>query len=297
MAARVSERGKIAALSFSLLCVSLLLTAYSARHPSVARVGTAALSQVVSPIYAVVDFAQDSLRSLWERYLFLVGVSHENEMLRARLNELEGSRGTLVELQSESARLRALLDLGSVSELRGVAAEVVGDEPSGWGQGVVVNKGSSHGIQVGMAVLHPKGIVGQVVAVAPNFSQVLLVTDHSSGVDALVQESRARGVVEGIGASYCELKYVSRQSPVRVGDSIITSGMDGVYPAGLPIGTVSKVAVETGTLLQNVEVKVGVDLGRLEQVLVVASGHKQSGKAAEAKKLSRDAVVRGARQR
>jgi cell shape-determining protein MreC len=73
--------------------------------------------------------------------------------------------------------------------------------------------------------------------------------------------------------------------------------MDGVYPAGLPIGTVSKVAVETGTLLQNVEVKVGVDLGRLEQVLVVASGHKQSGKAAEAKKLSKDAVVRGARQR
>ena len=166
MAARVSERGKIAALSFSLLCVSLLLTAYSARHPSVARVGTAALSQVVSPIYAVVDFAQDSLRSLWERYLFLVGVSQENEMLRARLNELEGSRGTLVELQSESARLRALLDLGSVSELRGVAAEVVGDEPSGWGQGVVVNKGSSHGIQIGMAVLHPKGIVGQVVAVS-----------------------------------------------------------------------------------------------------------------------------------
>lgn len=297
MAARVSDRGKVAVLSFCLLCVSLLLTAYSARHPSCARIGTAILSQAVSPIYALVDLAQDSVRSVWSRYIFVIGVSQENERLRSRLSELEGARGDLVEFQSENARLRALLELGSVSELKGVAAEVVGDEPSGWGQGIVVNKGSGHGIQVGMAVLHPKGIVGQVVAVGSNFSHVLLVTDHASGVDAVVQESRTRGVVEGVGASHCELKYVSRQSPIRVGDSVITSGMDGIFPAGLPIGTVAKVAVDTGTLLQNVEVNVAVDLDRLEEVLLVAAGHNDFSRSGEARNVAKNSEARGARQR
>ena len=285
MSGGVSERKKVAGLSFGLLCCSLLLTAYSSRHPWFARSGATVLFEVVAPIHAAVDFAQDSVRSVWNRYIALIGVSEENQALQARLVELDSERGTLQEYKNENQRLRTLLDLGSASQLKGVAAHVIGDEPSGWGHGVVINKGSSLGIGVGMAVVHPRGVVGQVVAVSPNFAHVLLLTDHSSGVDVMTQDERVRGVVEGVGAEQCELKYVSKQTPVRVGDTVITSGMDGVFPKGVLVGTVTKVAIETGTLLQNVEVKVAVDIDKLEEVLVVTGDREQSKRIEEAQTL------------
>jgi rod shape-determining protein MreC len=101
----------------------------------------------------------------------------------------------------------------------------------------------------------------------------------------MTQDSRVRGVVEGVGADHCELRYVSKQTPVRVGDSIVTSGMDGVFPKGLIVGAVSKVAVETGTLLQNIEVKVSVDLDRLEEVLIVTGEQHQPTKFEEVQSL------------
>lgn len=285
MSVGVSERKKVAVLSFGLLCCSLLLTAYSSRHPSFARSGTTALFEVVAPLHAAVDFAEDSVGSVWSHYIALIGVSEENKSLQARLTELDGERGMLQEYKNENQRLRSLLELGSVSQLKGVAANVIGDEPSGWGHGIVINKGSSLGIGVGMAVVHPRGVVGQVVAVSPNFSHVLLVTDHSSGVDVVTQDERVRGVVEGIGSEHCELKYVSKQTPVRVGDTVLTSGMDGVFPKGVIVGAVSKIAVETGTLLQNVEVNLAVDFDKLEEVLVVTGDREQSKKIEEAKAL------------
>jgi rod shape-determining protein MreC len=285
MSGGVSERKKVAGLSFGLLCCSLLLTAYSSRHPSFARSGTTALFEVVAPVHAAVDFAEDSLRSVWNKYIALIGVSQENQALHARLIELDGERGMLEEHKSENQRLRTLLELGSVSQLKGLAANVIGDEPSGWGHGIVINRGSSLGVGVGMAVVHPRGVVGQVVAVSPNFAHVLLVTDHSSGVDVMTQDERVRGVVEGVGAEHCELKYVSKQTPVRVGDTVITSGMDGVFPKGVIVGNVSKVAVETGTLLQNVEIKVAVDFDKLEEVLVVTGDREQAKRMEEAKTL------------
>lgn len=285
MSGGVSERKKVAGLSFGLLCCSLLLTAYSSRHPSFARSGATALFEVVAPIHAAVDFAEDFACSVWNTYVGLIGVSQENQVLRARVLELDSERGMLQEFKNENQRLRNLLELGSVSQLKGLAANVIGDEPSGWGHGIVINKGSSLGVGVGMAVVHPRGVVGQVVAVSPNFAHVLVVTDHSSGVDVMTQDERVRGVVEGVGADYCELKYVSKQTPVRVGDTVITSGMDGVFPKGVIVGTVSKVAVETGTLLQNVEVKVAVDFDKLEEVLVVTGDREQSQRVEEAKTL------------
>lgn len=285
MSIGVTERKKVAVLSFALLCGASLLTAYSARHPAFARFPTTAVMEIVAPFHAAVDFAQDSGRGIWNGYLGLVSVADENQGLRARIVELESERNALVEFRAENQRLRGLLDLSSVTQLRGVFAHVIGDEPSGWGHGILVNRGSSHGIGVGMAVVHPRGVVGQVVAVSPNFAHVLLVTDHSSGVDVITQDSRARGVVEGIGADHCELRYVSKETPVRVGDVVITSGMDGVFPKGLPVGAVSKVAVETGTLLQNIEITAAVNFDKLEEVLVVTGPTGQQASIEEAQVL------------
>lgn len=281
MRASVSERAKIAILSFSLLCLSLLLTAYSARNPKFAKIGTTVLSEIVSPIHGGIDAVADGASSAWGSYFNLVGLAERNRDLVERVSRLESSQASFEEQRRENERLRALLELNSVSELKGVAASVVASEPSGWVKGIVVNKGTSHGVTEGMAVVHPQGVVGQVVSTGPNFSRVLLMTDHASGVDALVQDGRARGVVEGLGSSSCELKYVAKESVVRVGDVVVTSGMDGVFPKGLIIGSVLRVAPEIGTLLQRIDLKPAVDFSKLEEVLIVVGGRQQKGEELE----------------
>ena len=264
-------------LSFSLLCVSLLLTAYSARNPAFARIGTTVLSEIVSPLHGGIDAVADGVSSTWGRYFNLVGLAEQNRSLAEQVSRLESSQASFEEQRRENERLRALLELNSVSQLKGVAASVVASEPSGWVKGIVVNKGTSHGVAEGMAVVHPRGVVGQVVSSGPNFSRVLLMTDHASGVVALVQDGRARGVVEGLGSSSCELKYVGKESVVRAGDVVVTSGMDGVFPKGLNIGSVSRVAPETGTLLQRIDLKPAVDFSKLEEVLIVVGERQQKG--------------------
>jgi rod shape-determining protein MreC len=136
-------------------------------------------------------------------------------------------------------------------------------------KGIVVNKGSSSGIRVGMAVLHPQGVVGQVVSVSSDAARVLLVSDHSSGVDVLLQDSRARGVLEGAGDQACELKFVTKDADVKQGDIVITSGMDAVYPKGIILGAVSRVAEAQGALFQTIEVVPAVDFSRIEDVLII----------------------------
>jgi rod shape-determining protein MreC len=120
-----------------------------------------------------------------------------------------------------------------------------------------------------MAVVHPRGVVGQITSVGSNSARVLLVNDHSSGVDVLIQGSRVRGVLEGAGEKVCELKFVTKENPVKVGDVVVTSGMDQVFPKGLVVGTVSHVSAQTGTLFQTVEVRPAVNFARVEEVVVV----------------------------
>jgi rod shape-determining protein MreC len=261
----------VAVTSFSLLCASLLLTAYSAKNPSVGRAGGVVIGELVSPINALVQLVHETFRSSWDRYVYLLGVEEENEHLRGRLQQLEGDLALLNEFRGENERLRKLLNFTEDSELKGVAGTVIGSDPTGWVRGIVIDKGTADGISVGMAVVHTRGVVGQVISTGPTSSRILLISDHSSGVDAIVQGSRVRGVVEGSGAQLCELRYVTREYPVKQGEVILTSGMDGIFPKGLIIGTVSAVEQSGGAIFQTVELKPAVDFTRLEEVLVVTS--------------------------
>jgi rod shape-determining protein MreC len=122
-----------------------------------------------------------------------------------------------------------------------------------------------------MAVLHPRGVVGQVISTSANASRVLLVSDHASGVDVLLQGSRARGVIEGAGDQVCELKFVTKESEVKEGEPIITSGMDRIYPKGLLVGHVLSVGQGAGSMFKAIEVRPAVDFSRIEEVLIVAA--------------------------
>ncbi len=281
MSEGISARARVAITSFSLLCMSLFLTAYSAKHPALVSVGSVLVSEIVTPFQSFSEFLSRSGSSLWERYVYLVGVSEENEDLLVRLRKVEGELALLSEFRTENERLRALLNFVSESGLEGVVGRVIGSDPSGWVKGVMIDKGSSSGVAVGMAAVVSRGVVGQVVATSLSSSRILLIADHASGVDAIVQGSRVRGVVEGSGSQLCELRYVTRDYQVKAGEVVLTSGMDGVYPKGLLIGTVSAVQTGGATLFQTVEVKPAVDFSRLEEVLIVTAKPEVSAEAGE----------------
>ncbi len=269
MRQEISTRTHVAVASLALFVGALFLTAYSSRNPSVAKVGNALVLELIAPVSRLAEMVRNGVETVWGQYVHLVGTSAENELLVARVQELEGKLSALSEFERENARLRQMLSFSAENGLRSVAASVIGSDPSGWIRGIVIDRGSVHGVEPGMAVVHSKGIVGQVASVSSNASRVLLVNDHSSGVDVVVQGSRARGVVEGAGERVCELKFITKETPVKEGDLIITSGMDRVFPKGLIVGTIVDVDSQSGGLFQTVEVKPSVDFSRLEEVLIV----------------------------
>ncbi len=266
----ISTKSQVAVTCFGLLLAALFLTAYSARNPHVARIGTRLVLEVVAPVAEAADMLQAGVSSLWSRYLFLMNTAGENKTLRARVLELEREAQAAREYASENLRLRSLLKVASEHRAEGIAASVIGGDPSGWSQGVIVNRGSSSGMKEGMAVIHSDGLVGQVVAVNSDSARVLLVSDPTSGVDVLLQDSRARGVLEGSGDNVCELKFITKDAQARSGEMIITSGMDGVYPKGIAVGKITQTGQTPGSLFQAVEVKPAVDFSKLEEVLIVS---------------------------
>lgn len=266
---RFSARGQVIGTAIALLCISFLLTAYSSRHPEVAQVGSVVVSEVIAPFGSAFDATKDGARAAWSRYLFLSGVAVENEQLKQRLARAEGDLAAILEVGRENVRLRELLRFSREVGIVGVAASVIGSDPSGWVRGVLINRGTSSGIDVGMAVVTPQGVLGQVVAASPDTARVLLITDHSSGADAIVQSSRVRGVLQGAGASGCELRFVTKDAAVKPGDVVVTSGLDRVYPKGLVLGTVATVSAAVPGLFQSVLIKPAADVQRAEEVLVV----------------------------
>jgi rod shape-determining protein MreC len=134
----------------------------------------------------------------------------------------------------------------------------------------MIDKGSSDGVRKGMAVVTPLGVVGQVVGVTSHAAKVLLLTDPNSGIDVLVQRTRSRGIVSGSLDSGTVLKYVKRSEDIQEGDRLITSGIDGIFPKGMMVGTVIKVRKQHLGLFQFIEVLPAVQTARIENVLVVA---------------------------
>ena len=151
------------------------------------------------------------------------------------------------------------------------AAQIIGRDPLPWFGTVIINKGDADGVHKNMAVLSPFGVVGQTIATSAHSARVLLITDHNSGVDAVVQRSRARGIIEGALDGRCVMKYLKRGEDVEVDDRVVTSGLDGIFPKGIIVGTITHVTRGNRGLLQVADVKASVPLDRIEEVLVVPS--------------------------
>lgn len=276
MRQEISSKTHVGVACVAFFLLSLFLTAYSAKNPAVARIGSDLVLRILAPFSNAAEYARSGVSSALSRYIYLVGTAADNEALRARVYELEGRLAEVSEAQRENTRLREVVKLGTQLGLTGITANVVGRDPSGWVKGIVVNRGADDGVREGMAVLHPRGVVGQVISTSARAARVLLVSDHASGVDVLVQGSRARGVLEGAGDQVCELKFVAKEFEVKEGEPIITSGMDRIYPKGLLVGHVVGVGQVVGSMFRAIEVRPAVDFSRIEEVLIVATQNSEA---------------------
>lgn len=182
---------------------------------------------------------------------------------------LEKSQHLESEIACQRFRKLLLLDTDTPLSQRLLPAQIVGLDPSIWFRTVIINKGVHDGVSKGMPVIAPEGIVGQVVAASYGYAKVLLLTDRSSAIDALVQRTRTRGIVEGEAKAYCHFKYVVRKAEISVGDTVVSSGLDGVFPKGLRVGSVMEISKGPSAIFQEVSIRPFVDLERLEEVLVI----------------------------
>jgi rod shape-determining protein MreC len=212
-----------------------------------------------------IQFAKD----IWRKYFSLVSVSEENRRLKRLLAEAVEENHRLTEVDLSNQRLRELLKFREELSREVVAAQVVGRDPSPWFQTIIIDKGKDDGVIKTCPVVMAEGIVGQVIDVSDRYAKVLLIIDQDSAVDALVERSRARGVIKGDGGGGCAFEYVLRKDDVGIGDIVVSSGQDGVFPKGLRVGQVSEVIPSNAGLFQDVMITPFVDFEKLEEVLVI----------------------------
>lgn len=223
---------------------------------------------VTAPIQHGLDRAILAVAETWAHYVYLVDTVERNRRLREENRTLRAALRRLDEISLENRRLRRLLDFKLEQQIQTLPAQIIAEDASSWFRTVMIDKGLRDGVTEGMPVVVAEGVVGRVVRAGPGQSRVLLVTDASSAMAALIQHNRARGICRGQGTTLT-FDFVLRQEEVKVGDRVVTSGMGGVFPKGLVIGHVTAFDRRDFGLFQGVEVTPAVDFSHLEEVLVL----------------------------
>jgi rod shape-determining protein MreC len=202
-------------------------------------------------------------------------LAKQNEDLRQQNEALRHQVLALGELGDENLRLHKLLERKESITFHTVTGRVIGHDASNWWKSIQIDRGSNDGLHKNLAVLNADGLVGKVVSVTKGESRVLLLTDPNCKVSALLQNSREPGVAAGVETSFrfsprCVMTYVNRDATIKPGEPVISSGFGGVFPKGIPVGTVARVQLNKQTgMYQDVDIKPAVDFRRLEEVLVV----------------------------
>lgn len=231
------------------------------------------LRLLVPPQRALASIGDD-LRELFSTLHDLATLRQENEALRDLTNKLMIENVRLKEAEAENQTLRLLLQFKRANphqEYRAaeVIGRVIGRDPSSLLSYLTIDVGSEQGIERGMPAVSDEGLVGRIEEAGVTSSEVLLIIDARSSVNALIQSSRASGVVEGLPGGGLVMRYISQEQQVSVGDVVLTSGLGGNFPKGLVIGQVVAVYQRDIEMFQQAQVRPTVDFNRLEKVLVI----------------------------
>ena len=265
-----SKRMLLVAIVIVLVAVNVILLTITGKHTQApSGLGRGALV-VVSPFQKQLTAFTQSIKNIWNQYFFLVSTAKENQRLKKDLGQSLQQLNRFSETELENDRLRHMLGFEAKIPRPLIAAQVVGKDPSPWSKTVIVDKGTRDDIRQGAPVVIPEGIVGVVVEASARYAKVLLLIDPNSAVDALVQQTRARGIVKGGGPDYCVFDYVLRKHEISVGDTVVSSGLDGVFPKGLRVGRISEIVRLNAGIFQKVSVTPYVDFEILEEVFIIS---------------------------
>lgn len=222
----------------------------------------------VTPLEEALHWVQTSAGNVWHNYFYLRGVRAENRSLKQQIERMSLEQVRISQDADQARRLQALLAFKEQFISRTMAAQVIGSSGSELSRSVYIDKGESDGIKPDMAVITADGIVGKVLRVYRSTSQVLLIDDQTSGVGAILDKTRLQGILRGTPAGEVVLEKVMSDEAVPAGEMVLTSGGDGIFPKGLLVGRVTKVAPGSELFL-NIRVRPAADLSKLEEVLVV----------------------------
>ena len=260
----------------TLLVANLVIMAVDARDADgqhkVLRIWTQTFA---SPLQSASSKASGVTTGFFQQIWNFRSTAQENEQLKERLTQVETELNNTRQATIENERLKGLLGLSEQTDIKSVPARVIARDPSVWFNTITINRGSSSGIGMNMPVVTSGGIVGRVITVSPFASQVMLLTDEKAGAGAVVGQlgqSGALGSVRGradLGVALIEMRYVSGTEKVEVGDNVMTTGQDGIYPAGLNVGRVVDVKSGTATQAHQILIQPGAQLDRLEEVAVL----------------------------
>jgi rod shape-determining protein MreC len=212
-----------------------------------------------------------------ERIADLIPAFHtsaNNDKLRAENNDLRRQVAELQHHRAENQQLRALLQIKQAAPWRTVGARVIGRDASNWWKSIQIDRGSDDGIRPHQTVLSATGLIGKTISVSSGESRVLLLLDATCKVGALLETTREPGIVSGASTAlarepHLQMSFVDRKSNVKIGDAVYTSGLGGIFPRGILIGTVTDADLDPQGMYQNVQLKPAADFRRLEEVMVI----------------------------
>lgn len=228
-----------------------------------------AVVEITAPFQRLFSGTVNGIQNIWLKYFNLINTREENTRLKEQITTLKMENYRYQELLATYQRLQGLLHFTETTYENILAARIIGRDPSGFFQSVIIDKGTDSGLSVNMPVVNGDGVVGRIVSVSYNYSKVLLLIDQNSAVDCLIQRSRDNGIVKGLSSDECEMNYVLETSDISVDDVIITSGIGGIFPKGVPVGRVTKIKDPSDELFMEVRVKPFVDFSKLEEILVI----------------------------
>ncbi len=249
-----------------LVAQLLLLSVQITRNRKVRLIQVWAVA-VFDPFARTLRGSYDAAAGAWGSYRDLWTAQQQNRELNLQLVAARTQVQQLSQQAAEAHRLRDLLEFKNQLPFQTVAAEVIATSPTETSKAVFIDKGADAGLTPDLAVVTPAGVVGKIIAVFPRTAQVMLITDSSSGAACTLDKSRVQGILKGGGLSLCQMHYVMNEAAVSVGETVLTSGLDQIYPKGLPIGSVTETA--EGNIYKTIKVKPAAGLDRLETVLVV----------------------------
>ena len=224
------------------------------------------LNTVLNRVYEIKISAKDAITSPFHR-MFLR--EEENNRLKAELSKLLQEQRQCRETILENQRLKDILSLKERDYRYVTAARVIAKSTDQWSNTVIIDKGMSDGVAKEMIVVTDRGLTGKISDISHSFSHLLLLTDINFSVAARLQESRIEGIVSGTGFRKCHMKYVPAEEEVKKGAIVITSGLDSLFPPGIPIGYVSDVNKKNVGIFQDIEVLPFVNNIKLEIVAII----------------------------